>query len=226
MGAKVRHPALSFVGSEAAQLAIAKYLYAANLPFRTADDPHFRSMLHLLQPGFKVPARQAIATTLLDKVYSAERSKVMATLANERVTISCDGWSTVTMAATVGICVNDTLLTIKESDSGHTGEYMSGIVEGAIKEVKDEWGCKVVALCSDSASNMVVMRDCVAQNNPCLFVYGCQAHVLNLLIGDYMKDKNRDLVLTNVTLVLKTFKNSTLLSQSLKVLKVLKSFLV
>ena len=50
--------------------------------------------------------------------------------------------------------------------------------------------------------------------------YGCQAHWMNLVIGDILRDTKRAKVVADATLVLTAFRRTHALSQALKTLKV------
>ena len=80
------------------------------------------------------------------------------------------------------------------------------------------------------ASNMVTMRAIIGRTFP-IYVYGCQAHALNLVIQDYFSDGKRSSILqiansggvggrfgafSFFVLVLKAFRTSTTLSAALR----------
>jgi hypothetical protein len=115
----------------------------------------------------------------------------------------------------------------------HTGEYLAKVAGEGIDTAKAEFGCEVVGCVTDSASNMVSMREQLALKRPgmlisismiayanCfplgIFTYNCQCHIVNLLCNDILKERGRDLIMKNVILVLKTFRTTHSLCAGLR----------
>ena len=68
---------------------------------------------------------------------------------------------------------------------------------------KEEYGCTIKSIVTDIAANMSKMRQSLKENDPSLAVYGCSAHLLNLL-GD---DVTPQQVMQHVKDINKHFRN-------------------
>jgi hypothetical protein len=91
---------------------------------------------------------------------------------------------------------------------------MAKLSADAVHQATRELGCKVAAVTGDNAKNMCNSRAALADLD--VFTFGCQAHILNLLAGDYIKEGRRHSVAQAVVAVLKAFKNSSTLGHGLK----------
>ena len=163
-----------------------------------------------------------------------EREALKQKLHGTTVMVSVDCWSTQDSAACLGLCINNHLWFLADTETAnHTGPWLASEVSREIVKIEKELNCEVAGSVSDNASNMESMRAQLKESHPgtneqfrLLGVFfslhagieswGCQAHVLNLLVGDILKDKGRELVIAKVTTVLKGFKKSTLLSGHLR----------
>ena len=69
----------------------------------------------------------------------------------------------------------------------HTSEYFLELVNAEIKSCKDEWDIDIRCVMSDNAANMSHMRDLLKKESgiPIMHVYGCQAHIANLVTEDF-----------------------------------------
>lgn len=79
-------------------------------------------------------------------------------------------------------------------------ECSSKAFAAEVTRVEVELGASVVALVTDNASNMALARSRAALLAP--FQYGCQCHILHLLVGDLFKDANRNRILGQVPTIL------------------------
>ena len=75
-----------------------------------------------------------------------------------------------------------------------------------MKRCEIEWKVKVQSVVTDNAANMKAMRTAYkekTEGESMVHVYGCQAHVANLVAKDYLSTKEMKAVLNKVTSVLK-----------------------
>ena len=100
----------------------------------------------------------------------------------------------------------------------HTAEHLLKLVMDVLDKADREFPqTQVVGVVTDSASNMVSLRRSLRDSSTtALFTYGCQAHMLNLVVGDAMKEKGFDQVMQQITMVAKAFKNSHCLAAALR----------
>ena len=103
---------LAFPKGTASQCAtaIARCIFATNLPFSTVSNPAFKSMIHNLNPGTKVPHHSTLATTLLDAEFQAVRKEAKARFSEKWVTVSVDAWSSAKNESLMGSTVDDHLI--------------------------------------------------------------------------------------------------------------------
>lgn len=77
--------------------AIARYFYASNLSFLTAEDKYFKELMNIARPGYHTPSRKDLAGRLLDEVYDDVETCLKEHLhePNSTLTLCMDGWSSV-----------------------------------------------------------------------------------------------------------------------------------
>jgi hypothetical protein len=121
-------------------------------------------------------------------------------LKNATVTVSIDGWTNSSGVSTIGICLNEHLWTVKDTGAdSHTAQNLAIEALQAVAQAESEAQCVVVGICSDGASNMEAMKNILTDKRPDLKGWVCQAHCLQLLVGDLVKDKGRGTVLESVS---------------------------
>jgi len=196
-----KHRSISkFVGKTTSQdklaldVQVSKFVFATNSPFRLIEHSEFQKFVNMLRPGYKLPDRKAIGSTLLDSVYNSVVSNQYQILKNKTLCMALDGWSNVHNEPIV--CITVTILedksvhivhTISSEDNSHGSEYMMSLTIEGIKKCA-EIGCKVKSFVTDNARNMVKMRqDLASYDDPLLsniITYGYSAHILQLLAKD------------------------------------------
>ena len=125
--------------------------------------------------------------------------------------MSIDSWTNASGVSTIGICVNEHLWSVTDTGAeSHTGQNLAIEAMRAINDMETRAQYLVVGICSDAASNMEAMKGILTERRPDIKSWVCQAHCLQLLVSDLVKDKGRDKVLDSVSLVLNRFKNSNL----------------
>ena len=158
------------------------------------ENGEFIKLINLLCPGAKVADRRSMGGRLLDQVHLEEIAKVRQQLVGRNVTLAIDCWTTVSSEPVLGmaICCDGLSYLVDSVDTTghpHTIEYMAALVPPLLNKAEDTFGVKVVAVCTDNASNMKGLREELRKINPVLAVYGCQAHLLNLLSHDLTRDQ-------------------------------------
>ncbi|RXG73135.1 hypothetical protein Avbf_03787 [Armadillidium vulgare] len=95
----------------------------------------------------------------------------------------------------------------------HTAKYMCEEISKVIEEIGSR---KVIALCTDNASNMKKAWYLLQKKYPALECYGCLAHRLNLIFADCLKIATIDQIITECTTMIKMIKHSHLLLAKFK----------
>ena len=170
-------------------LQIAKFFYACNIPFNVAEHTEFLKTIKLLRPGYSPPNRKTISGDLLDKVSEEMHGKMKKELDGKTATLVQDGWSN---------CHNDPVIASSVQSGGKTffldsydtgsmpktAENCKSLCEESIERTKQKYNCTIRTVVTDNARNMNKMRDALKQDHPDIIVYGCSAHLLNLLGED------------------------------------------
>ena len=129
-------------------------------------------------------------------------------------TICVDSWSTRTNVGLLGISVGSDLLALVESrGEKHTGEWLTEVVTDQLEKAEKAFKLVITSIVTDGASNMGVLRRNLVDRG--YIGYPCQAHALNLLMGDIMKDAGRQRVLNTCVQVLTKFRNVQALTDML-----------
>lgn len=187
---------------------LAKFFYACNIPFNVVEHPEFIKTVKLLRPGYTPPTRKVLGGQLLDKITEDMQAEMKEKIDGKSGSIAQDGWSN---------CHNDpiiatTLIVDGKSyflDSCDTGsmsksaENCKKLCDDSMQTAKEKYNCSVKSVVTDNASNMAKMRAALKADDPELTVYGCSAHLLNLL-GEDLTPKD---VMTHVKDVNKYFRN-------------------
>ena len=132
-------------------------------------------------------------------------------LEKEQVTISLEGWSNthnepiVCVAATTSNGDTFPIDSIKTADEPHTAENLQKLAENAINKGVSDFGFKVVGSVTDNTGNVANLRRNLSmeENYKDVHMFGCGAHVLNLLAKDF---KNKT-ICEKVMSIAKYFRN-------------------
>ena len=136
-------------------------------------------------------------------------------LSGKNVTLAIDGWSNLVNYPVLGILCDGHLGlftnnceqlypklmdAIDTTGQPHTADYLTDVMVASMKKTREELNATVVGIVTDNANNMANMRDQVADT--LVFTYGCQAHILNLLAKDLLRDNGRSTVSKQVVGIL------------------------
>lgn len=173
---------------EELDLLVAKFFYSCNIQFAAANDKDWLKLVSKLRPGYTPPKREALATTLLDKVYEDLHNKMKTKVEGKEVCIAQDGWSDVhnspIISHTMVVEGKSFLLNAVECGSStKDAKYCAEQLEKAIEEVKNFGGNPVCAV-TDNCPTMVSMRGLLSAKSPEILFNGCSSHMLNCLSKD------------------------------------------
>ena len=195
---------------EAINEQILRFFAAANVPFVASENVQFERLLQLLRPGTKPPSERSVGGKYLDSVYDQESTKLAERVRGRCVTLQVDGWSNLSGDPVIGIAFGfpgevHLFKTVDTTGLPHTVENLENLILPAIDRLEESFSVRVVAVCTDGASNMAGLRDAIRAKKPQVSTYWCQAHVLNLLAQDLIK-MHKD-VFDKVVMVLKFLKD-------------------
>ena len=84
-----------------------------------------------------------------------EREALKQKLHGTTVMVSVDCWSTQDSAACLGLCINNHLWFLADTETAnHTGPWLASEVSREIVKIEKELNCEVAGIVSDNASNM------------------------------------------------------------------------
>ncbi|KAF4128481.1 hAT family C-terminal dimerization region [Phytophthora infestans] len=158
-------------------LDIARAFYTSGIPFRVIENADMRRALTRFRPSMKLPTRQSLATTLLDQVYTTEKTRLAALLQRQkRLTLVTDGWSNVNRESIINYVLSSPTMrpmmwsSEATGTEAHTGEYMASEISRVITEAEAVAGVgKVTAVVSDNAANMKKAGKLVELKHPDIF---------------------------------------------------------
>ncbi len=142
--------------------------------------------------------------------YEKEYEKCANDLKNETVCLAIDGWSNIhnepIICVTVTTSTGQTYLidTVDTSDQCHTAEYLLQFAQSSIKKCEKNFGCCVGSIMTDNAANITKMHKLLEESAEQNIIYGCAAHLLNLLAHDLEIDDVKE----HVCFVAKYFRNN------------------
>lgn len=151
----------------------------------------------------------------MNKEYDREMLKLKDQFNGKFVTVSLDGWSTDKNILVMGAACDEELVSSKNTTGQpHTADFVKDTIEQTVCDVEKKLEVVVAGVVTDSAANMAAAREAL-QGRPYI-TYACQAHLANLVVKDYLSDKNREATLSIVVEVIKKFRGVHALSADLK----------
>jgi len=142
--------------------SVLRFVVMGGLPFTVVDSPWFLDLVNKLRPAYVPPGRTKLAGHLLVTEHARCKQAIAARIAAaENLTVSIDGWTDEAKWSVYAFNVNfpdgSTALlgSLDLSDETHSGVALA---EHAVRWIKEVGANRVSALCTDNASNMVVMR--------------------------------------------------------------------
>lgn len=191
---------------------VSRFVFATNTSFRSVEHKEFVKMCQQFRPGYNPPNRKVLADKWLNVVYEKENLKCIAELKDKSVCLTLDGWSNIRNEPIICSCVindqgNVTLVdTVDTSGERHTSQNLVELAVDVIKTTEKKFKVKVTSLVTDNAANMVKMRkDLEMELESSVICYGCSAHILNLLAGDFTSTLSS--ILAHVNQIIKYFRN-------------------
>lgn len=187
-------------------------------PFSIVEDKEFGKLLKMLNPGYDLPSRKTLSTSLLSVLYNETYDKVKSDIVENGnfVSITTDGWTSVKnesyIAVTTHFIDNDCklksyLLSCFMYSESHTSDNLKNELLRVIKE----WGLehRVSACTSDNAPNITKAIDSCKWRH-----VRCFAHSLNLAVQNAIKEIQE--VKEKVSGIVRHFKKSSTAAGKLK----------
>ncbi|OMO74048.1 putative Zinc finger, BED-type [Corchorus capsularis] len=192
---------------KATRKVVATMIIIDELPFRFMEAKGFRHAMKTAQPRFVMPSRKTIAMDCFQLYSDAEKQVKKQMNSNRfRVSLTTDTWTSIQnnsyMCVTAHYVDDDWKLVKRIISfypiSGHKGDMLGKALEKCLKD----WGLDTVfCVTVDNATNNDVavgyLKKKFLKEKTCLgggkFLHmRCVAHILNLIVGDGLKEKEFD----------------------------------
>ncbi|XP_036319276.1 zinc finger BED domain-containing protein 1-like [Rhagoletis pomonella] len=182
-------------------------------PFSVVEDPEFKTLVHMLNPSYKLPTRKTVSSSLMQAIYNETVMTVKARLSRAfAVCLTMDGWTSRAQDNFIGVTAHyiaddnnrmsleSDLLTCVSYSERHTADNITK----KLQEVLLDWELnnKVTAVVTDNAANMkAAVRGGQWRH------WGCFAHTLNLVAQSGLKEMQT--ILDKVKAIVRLFKKSS-----------------
>ena len=177
----------------------ASAFYEANIPFNVVRHPTFIHAVHetarLQMPAYRPPSYNAVRTRLLTAKRGDVEKKVEEKLGNSigkyGVTICCDGWDNIQNQPLLNVVQcgpnGDLFLGTIDTTGNHKDQqYVASQIRPFLEKIGVH---NVVQVCTDNAPVMTAASRPIFQSISHLYVQGCAAHCLDLLLEDWGKEE-------------------------------------
>ena len=99
-------------GSERRELTLqfARWVFASSLPFRAVEHVQLHKWLDLRCPGLRLCGERELGGSILDCIHEECMSEIKGKVKGRKVTLSVDGWSSITNEPLIGVSIHGWLL--------------------------------------------------------------------------------------------------------------------
>jgi hypothetical protein len=174
--------------------AWASAFYEANIPFNVIRHPTFvyavKETAKHRMPAYTPPSYNAVCTSLLkakkEEVERKTTTQLEDSLHKYGVTLCVDEWDNVQNLPLLNIIQTGTHRDLLLGTIDTTGEHKDAqyIAEQISTSVAKVGSHNVVQICTDNVATMANAGRTVMQSNPHMYVQGCAAYCLDLLLED------------------------------------------
>ena len=176
--------------------AWARFFYEANVPFAVARSAAFKDAV-MRTATFKKPYVPPSYHDIRTRLLVQAKADLQAQLNNRMAesvrkfggTLALDGWTSVTSrplcnAMLVSPAGELFLGAVDTTGNEKNAEYMASIMEKFLVEVGPQ---NIVQVCTDNASSMLKAAQLITDKFPHIYIQGCAAHAMDLLLEDWGK---------------------------------------
>ena len=171
----------------------AKFFYEANVPFAVARNVAFKEVVMktiAFKNPYDPPSYHDIRTRLLVQakadLEAQLNNRVAESIRKFGGTLALDGWTSVSSrplynAMLVSPSGELFLGSVDTTGNEKTATYMASIMEKFIEQVGPH---NIVQVCIDNAKSMLNASQLIIKRYPRIYIQGCAAHVMDLLLED------------------------------------------
>jgi hypothetical protein len=198
----------------------AKACYTNMWSFNSTKNPYLCEFIQKIRPSYKLPTSHALANQLLDDTYVSVNTTVQEALTKAlALTMQLDGWSDINRASIINVALYaGSPIFLKSIDPGINRHDAKLICETVITAIDGlgEAKHKVKAIVTDQPTVMTAAWKLIEEQRPSVSCYGCAAHVINLLAGDFRKMEINEELLEKNKKICRFFKSHSLARELLQ----------
>ena len=179
-----------------------KACYTNMWSFNSTRNPFLDDFFTKIRPSYRLPTTHSLANRLLDKAFADIGDTIQqATSKAPSLTLQVDGWSDINRSSIVNVAMYaGRPVFLKSVDPGmerHDAKFIASTIVQAMESVPNVDEKKFGAVVTDQPSVMTAAWKQVEEQKPWVTCYGCGAHAVNLLAGDFRKMSKTAAVLEN-----------------------------
>eukprot|EP01138_Halocafeteria_seosinensis_P001898 gb/GECG01001944.1/.p1 GENE.gb/GECG01001944.1/~~gb/GECG01001944.1/.p1 ORF type:complete len:673 (+),score=78.62 gb/GECG01001944.1/:1-2019(+) len=191
-----------------------RFFLEENIPFHKVERPAFRNLMASGCPGYTVPTRYCLCTTIVNQEYGRIQKEIRDEIDKDITgfTLLMDGWSDRLRRSLYGFVLSrpgKAPLVLRLGDHSKvssTAEYLMKTTEEVLQSYTEDIS-KICALVTDSPSvNKKLRRDMKAKY-PALVVLPCILHALNLIIKSICVHEYAETALSHASKLTNAFRN-------------------
>ena len=169
---------------------LTRWIVGSNLPFRCVESPSDLGIN--LQTGKPLPV--LCWTTCTEKLFLGSKT----VLKRQYATVQLDGWTSPqhdpTLTTSIQVNRESFLWDVEETNgTAHTAKWLANRLLEIIRALEADLGVVVIAVTTDSASNMKTMKEIAEEERGDLLYMPCTAHWLHNASKDCGDDGPRSL---------------------------------
>jgi len=223
----LRGPMVHFLDSVSPQDKVvlddlwSKTCYTNMWSFNSSRNPYLIDFITKLRPSYRLPTPHSLSCGLLDKAFTGAGDIIEQAVSNApALTLQVDGWSDINRASIVNVAMYaGRPLFLKSIDPGmqrHDARFIANTIVEAMESVPNVDERKFGAVVTDQPSVMTAAWKQIEERKPWVNCYGCGAHAVNLLAGDFRKLNKASAVLDSNKAIAKFFKAHSIPHQLLQ----------
>eukprot|EP00253_Pinus_taeda_P025659 PITA_25659 len=175
-----------------------RFLYACGIPFNVLRSPYWHEMVSAINDapkGYKIPRYDKARTVGLDHEkakISHSLNRMTSSWTDHGVSIISDGWTNVKGKSLISVLVMSVSGAIFLTAHDYSDNFKTTInIAEALLETIDCIGpYNVIQVITNNAPNCKAAGAIIEDKYPNIFWFGCLVHTLNLLMHDFVKNKN------------------------------------
>jgi hypothetical protein len=196
----------------------AKAVFTNEWSFNSVSNPYLQQFFAKIRPGWKPPTRYMLSTGLLDRTELEVKHYISEAIERApNLSLQLDGWSDVNRSSLINVALYAGqpifLKSVEPGAQRHDADFIAKTIVDCIQTQPEPE--KVRSVVTDQPSVMKAAWSKVSKQLPWVNCYGCGAHVVNLLAGDFRKIESVSNVIQNNRMISNFFKSHSMAKEVL-----------